>query len=196
MLRVAAEEGEDHDNELGEDAITVQGPSSPAVVVVSSAKQLRQKYWNSIVEGVGALAGCCTTAAFIPQVVEVALTGDTSGLSLPMYSIFVTGVAMWILYGVCKKAGSLIFANVVTFLLAGYIFYRILDNEIFHPTAAVDDAAALVGPPPSLPPLLSSAATPTLLLPPSPPLAPSGDAAHRLLADVRALPLWRALATL
>ena len=77
----------------------------PGVVVVSSAQQFREKWWNTIVECAGAMAGCCTTAAFIPQVVEVAITGDTSGLSLPMYCIFVTGVVMWIVYGVCKRAG-------------------------------------------------------------------------------------------
>ena len=153
----------------------------PGVVVRSSAQQFRTKWWNTIVECMGAMAGCCTTAAFIPQVVEVAITGDTSGLSLPMYCIFVSGVVMWIVYGVCKKAGAMIGANVVTFILAGYILFRIVDNEVFHPGRA----AALAGEamPPMMPPLL----------PPSPPLAPD-VVSRRLLAVVRASAVWRALA--
>ena len=160
----------------------------PGVIVVSSAQQFREKWWNTIVECAGAMAGCCTTAAFIPQVVEVAITGDTSGLSLPMYCIFVTGVVMWIVYGVCKRAGAMIGANVVTFILAGYILFRIVDNEFFHLMRAAN-ADALGEAMPSAPPTPPS----PLLLPPSPPLAPEA-LSRRVLADVRANAVWRALA--
>lgn len=153
----------------------------PEVVVVDSKQQWRSKWWNTIVEAAGALAGCCTTAAFIPQVVEVYVTGDTDGLSLPMYCIFVTGVVMWIVYGVCKKAGAMIGANVVTFVLAGYILYRILDNEIFHPKAIEESAElALRMLPPGLPPA-------------SPPLASEGGERRALLEQMRSSKLWRAL---
>lgn len=171
----------------------------PDVIVVGSAQQWRAKWWNTIVECAGAVAGCCTTAAFIPQVVDVYVTGDTSGLSLPMYCIFVMGVLMWIVYGVCKRAGAMIGANVVTFALAGYILYRILDNEIF--SAAVEAAPMLPPAPPSMP--LPPSVPP---LPPSMPLdeepfAPSmslTDArrALRVLEQARATRLWRALAAI
>lgn len=91
------------------------------------------RLWNTIVESTGALAGICTTAAFIPQVYEIWVTGDTSGLSLSMYTIFVFGVLLWMVYGVCKKAGSLVLANFITFVLAGYIFFHILDRVVLHP---------------------------------------------------------------
>lgn len=90
--------------------------------------------WGRFVEAVGALAGVSTTAAFIPQVYEIYVTSDTSGLSLPMYIIFVSGVLMWILYGVCKRAGSLVVANIVTFVLAGFILFSIVRDTIYpHP---------------------------------------------------------------
>ena len=117
------------------------GPSSPhgnaeaiAVEAVDDlAEQRKARRWNVIVEIAGAIAGISTTAAFIPQVVEIYISGDTSGLSLPMYCIFVFGVVMWIVYGVCKKAGAMIGANIVTFVLAGYILSQIIDHEVFHP---------------------------------------------------------------
>jgi len=90
------------------------------------------KCWGAFVESVGSLAGICTTAAFLPQVYAVHITGDTSGLSLPMYCIFVSGVFMWMLYGVLKGAGSLVLANLITFVLAGYILSAIIENVFFH----------------------------------------------------------------
>ena len=74
--------------------------------------------WPKIVELIGTLAGIMTTAAFLPQVFEIKRTGDVAGLSLHMYIVFVSGVAMWILYGITKKSPSLVAANMVTFILS------------------------------------------------------------------------------
>ena len=52
---------------------------------------------STLIELVGSIAGACTTAAFLPQVYTVYTTGNTDGLSLPMYCIFVAGVFMWIM---------------------------------------------------------------------------------------------------
>ena len=153
----------------------------PDVVVIDSAHQWRSKWWNTIVECAGAVAGAATTAAFIPQVVEVYMTGETDGLSLPMYCIFVSGVVMWIVYGVCKRAGAMIGANIVTFVLAGYILYRIVDNEVLHPQQLHEPPAA---PPPLLPP------------PGAPPPIEHARLLMPLLADVRATRVWRALAAI
>ncbi|KOO25604.1 3 saliva-related transmembrane conserved region [Chrysochromulina tobinii] len=86
----------------------------------------------AFIESVGSLAGICTTAAFLPQVWAVHITGDTSGLSRPMYCIFVFGVFLWIMYGFLKHAGSLVTANLITFVLAGYILTAIVVNTFFH----------------------------------------------------------------
>ena len=88
---------------------------------------------STMVEMVGSAAGMCTTAAFLPQVWTVYQTGETDGLSLSMYCIFVGGVFLWILYGVCKRAGSLVAANLVTFLLAGYILSAVIRRDFFTP---------------------------------------------------------------
>ena len=106
-------------------------PSHDDEHVVIVKPNWRKRWWNAIVEATGALAGMATTAAFIPQVYQIYQTGDTSGLSLSMYTIFVTGVFLWIVYGVCKKAGSLILANLVTFCLAGFILFKIVQHAFF-----------------------------------------------------------------
>ena len=93
---------------------------------------------NSAIELVGSIAGICTTAAFLPQVFTVHLTGDTEGLSLSMYCIFVSGVFLWMAYGVCKGAASLVLANLITFVLAGYILAAIIRNEFFTADEAMD----------------------------------------------------------
>ncbi|KAL1528979.1 hypothetical protein AB1Y20_010300 [Prymnesium parvum] len=84
-------------------------------------------------EAVGALAGLMTTAAFLPQVIEIERTGDVAGLSLHMYIVFVGGVGMWVLYGVCKKSPSLVAANCVTFVLASYILWMIVTRKETSP---------------------------------------------------------------
>lgn len=70
---------------------------------------------------------------------EIYLTGDTSGLSLSMYIIFVFGVFTWMVYGVCKRASSLVMANMVTFLLAGFILLKIVQNLYFPDESGDDD---------------------------------------------------------
>jgi MtN3 and saliva related transmembrane protein len=55
-----------------------------------------------------------TTLAFIPQAVHSYKTRDLSGISLPMYSAFTLGVALWLAYGVLKQDWPIIIANVIT----------------------------------------------------------------------------------
>ena len=95
-------------------------------------ESMRQRCWPAFVEMTGSIAGIATTIAFLPQVYEVRRTGDTSGLSLPMYCIFVGGVVMWMGYGALKGARSLVLANMITFIFAGYILAAIIGNVVFH----------------------------------------------------------------
>ena len=72
---------------------------------------------------IGLLAALLTTAAFVPQVLHTLATRDTRGISLRMYLIFVTGVLLWLVYGLLMRDLPLILANSVTLLLAGAILY-------------------------------------------------------------------------
>jgi MtN3 and saliva related transmembrane protein len=53
---------------------------------------------------VGTLAATLTTIAFLPQAVLIWRTRATHGVSLGMYSIFTTGVVLWLIYGVMLQA--------------------------------------------------------------------------------------------
>jgi MtN3 and saliva related transmembrane protein len=70
------------------------------------------------VDYVGSIAATCTTLAFIPQAIHSYKTRDLSGISLPMYSIFTAGVAMWLVYGLLKQDWPIIIANTITVALS------------------------------------------------------------------------------
>lgn len=70
---------------------------------------------------IGYLAAILTTAAFIPQARLTWKTRRAEGVSLLMYSIFVTGVALWLTYGLLLHAWPVVLANLATLLLATFI---------------------------------------------------------------------------
>jgi len=70
---------------------------------------------------IGTLAGICTTLAFVPQVWQVYKSRSAKDISLGMYAIFISGVLMWLVYGVMIQAMPIIVANSVTLLLAGAV---------------------------------------------------------------------------
>ncbi len=69
------------------------------------------------ITSVGLLAAACTTAAFLPQVLHSLRTRDTRGISLAMYVVFTTGIALWLAYGVLLRDLPIVLANGVTLLL-------------------------------------------------------------------------------
>lgn len=69
-------------------------------------------------ELVGVVAGCCTTGAFLPQVVHTWRTRSVDDISLRMYLLLTFGVFLWLIYGVVVGAFALILANAVTLVLA------------------------------------------------------------------------------
>ncbi len=49
--------------------------------------------------GLGMVAGVCTTACFVPQVVKIWREGDTEAISLRMFALRAFGSALWTVYG-------------------------------------------------------------------------------------------------
>ena len=70
---------------------------------------------------IGTLAATLTTAAFIPQAWLTWKSRRADGISLGMYTIFTTGVALWLVYGVLIDAWPVIIANTLTLALALFI---------------------------------------------------------------------------
>jgi MtN3 and saliva related transmembrane protein len=69
-------------------------------------------------EWVGYLAALLTTCSFVPQAWLTFRSRDVSGISLGMYSVFATGVALWLAYGLLAGAWPIVLANGVTLALA------------------------------------------------------------------------------
>lgn len=70
---------------------------------------------------IGLLAATLTTGAFVPQVVRSLRTRDTRGISLVMYSVFTTGIALWLAYGIAVGDLPIIVSNTVTIFLCAAV---------------------------------------------------------------------------
>lgn len=72
-------------------------------------------------EIIGIAAGCCTTGAFLPQVLRTWKTRSVEDISLRMYMLLCVGVILWLIYGVLVDSLSVVLANSVTLILAGAV---------------------------------------------------------------------------
>ena len=70
---------------------------------------------------VGSIAAVFTTIAFVPQALHSYKTRDLSGISLPMYTTFTIGVALWLIYGLLQHDWPIIIANAITVCLSTMI---------------------------------------------------------------------------
>jgi MtN3 and saliva related transmembrane protein len=75
----------------------------------------------TITDWTGSAAATLTTVAFIPQAWKVWRTNQTADISLGMYILFTTGVALWLAYGILLTAWPIIIANSITLLLSGTV---------------------------------------------------------------------------
>ncbi len=82
------------------------------------------------VDYIGCIAATCTTLAFVPQAMQSYKTRDLSGVSLPMYTIFTLGVAMWLIYGLLKQDWPIIVANTITVALSAIILVLKISETI------------------------------------------------------------------
>jgi MtN3 and saliva related transmembrane protein len=78
---------------------------------------------SALLDYAGYAAAFCTTSAYIPQVVRVWRTRSTGDISLKAFLVLVTGLALWLVYGVWRGEIPLIVANSVTLMLASTILY-------------------------------------------------------------------------
>lgn len=72
----------------------------------------------TIEDMVGLLAGCCTTAAFVPQLVKIWRSRSASDISYGMYLVFIFGVALWLGYGIAIGSRPMVLANAVVLVQA------------------------------------------------------------------------------
>ena len=67
---------------------------------------------------IGTVAGCLSTAAFVPQAWQIWKTKSARDVSLAMYAVLIAGVALWIVYGLRRDALPLVLTNGVILAVA------------------------------------------------------------------------------
>ena len=72
---------------------------------------------------IGYAAAFCTTSAYVPQVLRVWRTRSTRDISLRMFLVLVTGLSLWLTYGLTKGELPIVIANGITLTLAGTILF-------------------------------------------------------------------------
>jgi len=70
---------------------------------------------------IGMAAALLTTAAFAPQAIKAWRSRSTKDVSLAMFTLMVTGLTLWLVYGILIDDLPLILANAVTLILASAI---------------------------------------------------------------------------
>lgn len=81
-------------------------------------------------EIIGIVASILTTLSFLPQTIKVIKTRNTNSLSLMMYSVFVIGILLWLLYGILLGNLPIILANIVTLPMVMTILAIKINNVI------------------------------------------------------------------
>lgn len=71
----------------------------------------------------GVAAACCTTFAFLPQVLKAWRTRSTKDISLGTFAILVVGIVLWLIYGILRADLPIAAANAVTLIFTGTILY-------------------------------------------------------------------------
>lgn len=79
---------------------------------------------------VGMAAATLTTVAFFPQAYKTLRSRDTTGLSLTMYLMLITGVSLWLLYGLIIWSWPLIIANAIVLVPQAAIVTLLIRRQL------------------------------------------------------------------
>ena len=81
-------------------------------------------------EPFGYIATVLKIVSFVPQILKIRKTNDTSSLSLGMYLLITATIICWILHVLVRKKERIdypvLFANLVSLIPVGYIIYKIV----------------------------------------------------------------------
>ncbi len=73
------------------------------------------------IEILGFVAATLTTAAYLPQVYKTWKLKSTKDISFSMYAVMLTGVFLWLIYGIFLDSLPIIAANIVTAFLLSFV---------------------------------------------------------------------------
>ena len=71
----------------------------------------------------GLVAGSITSITFLPQLIQIWKTKSAKDLSLGMLSMLITGVAMWLAYGILVKDIAIIYTNAMVLSMSLLMLY-------------------------------------------------------------------------
>jgi MtN3 and saliva related transmembrane protein len=75
-----------------------------------------------LVNAFGVVAGLCSMASFVPQIVKIVRERDASAISLHMYAVTIIGFACWTGYGALSGSWPVTLSNGVCLALVIAIF--------------------------------------------------------------------------
>ena len=84
------------------------------------------------VDAIGYLSAALTTLCFFPQAIKTLRTDDTRSISLSMYSMFTSGVAIWALFGLISGNGPVILANGFTLIPASFVLQKKIRHRLLR----------------------------------------------------------------
>ncbi|MGB7785232.1 MAG: SemiSWEET transporter [Salinimicrobium sp.] len=74
-------------------------------------------------EVLGLVAGACTTAAVVPQLWKTWKTKEVDDVSPGMFLVLITGLALWVVYGVINNDLPIIATNGTAFVLNSLMLF-------------------------------------------------------------------------
>jgi MtN3 and saliva related transmembrane protein len=74
-------------------------------------------------EILGLAAGTITSITFVPQVIRIWQTKSAKDLSLLMLLLLITGVLMWLTYGIIVKDTAIIYTNSMVLAMSLIMLY-------------------------------------------------------------------------
>jgi MtN3 and saliva related transmembrane protein len=74
----------------------------------------------------GTVAGLCTTASFVPQVVKAWGASDTQAISLRMYWVSLAAFVLWIVHGLMVERLPIVVFNAFNLILGGLVLWLTL----------------------------------------------------------------------
>lgn len=72
---------------------------------------------------IGMLAACCSTAAFVPQVIKTWRSRSAGDISLAMFATVLSGSLLWIVYAFLQQDLPVLATNGIILLLASTMLY-------------------------------------------------------------------------
>jgi len=71
----------------------------------------------------GLIGAILVNVAFLPQFIKSWKTKKTEDISLGMYSVYIVGIIIWLIYGVLIKDIPIIFSEIIGLTLVSSVLY-------------------------------------------------------------------------